>query len=261
MSHEFGSLKGRTAVITGGAQNLGWAIVESFCSAGGCAIVVDRDTSKINPANSAEAILTLEADVTDPTLPDRLDALLRDAGRSLDILVNNAGLGRDGGHALTASEDEFRTCLDVNLVAVFRLSRWAVSKMMTRGGSIVNVSSVYGEVGVPGMCGYSTSKSAVLGLTRQMATDFGPNGIRVNAVAPGVIEHGRTAEHIYADAWYRHVMIDGAPMRRTGKPEDIAPAVRFLASDESSFITGQVLTVDGGWAMGRFPREYPIGEI
>lgn len=258
MSLDRAVLNGRTAVVTGGAQGIGRAIVEAFCAAGARVVVVDRDTSALNPINTGATILSVESDVTDPTLPDRLDAQLHDAGWSLDILVNNAGLGQDGGHALAASEDQFRSCLDVNLVALFRLSRWATARMMSRGGAIVNVASVFGMVGAQDACGYSASRAAVIGITRQMATDFGPNGIRVNAVAPGVIETARTANRIRDDAWYRHVMIDGVPMRRAGKPQDVAPAVRFLASDEASFITGQVLAIDGGWVMGRFPRESPI---
>ena len=95
-------------------------------------------------------------------------------------------------------------------------------------------------------------------MTRQMANDFGPSGIRINAVAPGLIETPLTAERIRSEAWRRHVMIEQAPLRRPGTAEDVAKAVRFLASDESSFITGQILAVDGGWAMGRFPRQEAI---
>ncbi|MER8873911.1 SDR family oxidoreductase [Mesorhizobium sp. M0814] len=260
MPLELAALKGKTVVVTGGGQGIGQAIVEAFCSAGACVVVVDCDTSKVNPQNSAGAVSLVKANVIDPTLLDRLDALLNKADRPLDILVNNAGLSA-GGHALATSEEEFRNCLDVNVMAVFRLSRWAVSKMMRTGGAIVNIASIFGVVGVRGNCGYSASKAALIGMTRQMATDFGPNRIRVNAIAPGLIETARTANAIRTDDWYRHVMIDGAPLRRAGKPEDVAGAVRFLASDEASFITGQVLAVDGGWAMGRFPRENPIDRI
>ncbi|MER8912039.1 SDR family oxidoreductase [Mesorhizobium sp. M0854] len=260
MPLELAALNGKTVVITGGGQGIGQAIVEVFCSAGACVVVVDRDTSKVKPQNSAAAISLVEADVTDPTLPERLDAVLHHAERPLDILVNNAGLFA-GGHALATSEDEFQNCLDVNVMAVFRLSRWAVSKMMSTGGAIVNIASIFGVVGARNTCGYSASKAALIGMTRQMATDFGPNRVRVNAIAPGLIETARTANAIRTDAWYRHVMIDGAPLRRAGKPEDVAGAVRFLSSDEASFITGQVLAVDGGWAMGRFPREDPINGI
>ncbi|MFP5511088.1 MAG: SDR family NAD(P)-dependent oxidoreductase [Alphaproteobacteria bacterium] len=174
------------------------------------------------------------------------------------ILCNNAGIAR-GAHALDTTDEDFTRYFDVNVLGLFRLSRWAVGRMMhTGGGAVVNTASIFGEIGAQNSCGYSASKAAVIGLTRQMANDFGPNGIRVNAVAPGLIETPLTAERIRTEAWRRHQMIDGAPLRRAGQPEDVARAVRFLASDEASFITGQILAVDGGWAMGRYPREEPI---
>ncbi|AGS24454.1 SDR family NAD(P)-dependent oxidoreductase [Rhizobium etli] len=250
------TLEGKTAVVTGGSHGIGRAIVESFCAAGASVIVIDHEKSDVEQ-HSSSVISAVEADVSDATLPERLDSILHKAGRSVDILVNNAGLYR-GGHALEGSEADLRASLDVNVVAPFRLSRWALSKMMSRGGAIVNISSIFGVVGSPSACGYAASKSALIGMTRQMATDFGPNGIRVNAIAPGVIETRRTANTIRENAWYRHVMVDGAPLRRPGTPEEVARAVRFLSSDEASFITGQVLAVDGGWAVGRFPRENPV---
>jgi NAD(P)-dependent dehydrogenase (short-subunit alcohol dehydrogenase family) len=139
------------------------------------------------------------------------------------------------------------------------MSRWGVARMMkSRGGAIVNTASIFGMIGAYNSAGYSISKAAVIGMTRQMATDFGPSGIRVNAVAPGLIETPLTAERIQTETWRRQIMIEQCPLQRVGKPEDVARAVRFLASDESSFITGQILAVDGGWAIGRFPRPEPL---
>ncbi|MDR5652642.1 SDR family NAD(P)-dependent oxidoreductase [Ruixingdingia sedimenti] len=252
------NLNGRTAIVTGAGQGIGAAIAEALLAAGAHVLAVDREAAGIAALAARPDVTPVQGDVTDPAVTETLSAALDKAGRRLDILVNNAGIAR-GAHALDTSDEDFTRYFDVNVLGLFRLSRWAVGRMMrTGGGAIVNTASIFGMIGAQNSCGYSASKAAVIGLTRQMANDFGPNGIRVNAVAPGLIETPLTAERIQTEAWRRHQMIDGAPLRRVGKPEDVARAVRFLASDESSFITGQVLAVDGGWAVGRYPREEAI---
>lgn len=258
MSLKPSTLEGRTAIVTGAGQGIGAAIAGALLQAGAHVVAVDREAAGIKELAENPAVTPLQGDVTDIALPDQLSGVLDGAGRRVDILINNAGVAR-GAHALDTSDEDFARYFDINVLGLFRLSRWAVARMMTAGGgAIVNTASIFGLIGAQNSCGYSASKAAVIGLTRQMANDFGPNGIRVNAVAPGLIETPLTAERIRTEAWRRHQMIDGAPLRRAGQPEDVARAVRFLASDEASFITGQILAVDGGWAMGRYPREEAI---
>jgi len=252
------TLNGRTAIVTGAGQGIGLAIAEALLAAGAHVVAVDREPDGITALATRPGVTAVQGDVTDADLPDQLDAALAAERRQPDILINNAGVAR-GAHALETSDADFTRYFDINVLGLFRLSRWAVGRMMRNGGgAIVNTASIFGQIGAQSSCGYSASKAAVIGLTRQMANDFGPNGIRVNAVAPGLIETPLTAERIRTEAWRRHQMIDGAPLRRVGTPEDVARAVRFLASDEASFITGQILAVDGGWAMGRYPREEAI---
>ncbi len=242
---------GKTAIVTGAGSGIGFAIAELMSSQGAQVLAVDRDTAGL--ARLGADIDTVTADVTDPALPDTLRQKLE--GRPLSILVNNAGIG-GGGRADETGEEDFRRYFEINVLALFSLSKFAVSAMrQSGGGTIVNIASIYAIVGATGSAGYSTSKAAVDGLTRQMGTDFGPENIRVNAVAPGLIETPLTAERIRREAWRRHIFVEQAPLRRVGLPGDVAQAVAFLASDEAAFITGATLRVDGGWAVGRYPRQ------
>lgn len=241
---------GRLAIVTGAASGIGFAIAERLAAQGATVIAVDRDADGL--ARLPQGIEAVTADVTDPALPETLSAAL--AGRPLAILVNNAGVG-GGGRADETSAEDVRRYFEINVLPVFLLSKFAVGEMRrTGGGAIVNIASIYAIVGATGSAGYSTSKAAVDGMTRQMATDFGPENIRVNAVAPGLIETPLTAERIRTETWRKHVFIEQAPLRRVGTPGEVADAVAFLASDEAAFITGATLRVDGGWAVGRYPR-------
>jgi 3-oxoacyl-[acyl-carrier protein] reductase len=184
----------------------------------------------------------VQADVSDP---EQAKALVNGAGE-LDILVNNAGVTRDGLLA-RMSDDDWSDVLRTNLDGVFHTCRAAARGMMKRrSGSIVNISSVVGLHGNPGQTNYSASKAGVIGFTKALARELGNRGVRANAVAPGYVETRLT--DVIADDM-KELMLANTPLGRFGKPEDVAGAVRFLCSDEASFITGEVLLVDGGLGM------------
>ncbi len=171
--------------------------------------------------------------------------LVEEAG-DLHILVNNAGITRDGLIARMSDED-WQAVLDTNLGGVFHTCRAAARGMMRRrGGSIVNVTSIVGLRGNPGQTNYAASKAGIIGFTKSLARELGSRGVRANAVAPGYVDTQLT--NVLPDE-LKSAMLQNTPLGRLGEPEDVAGAVRFLCSDEASFITGEVLLVDGGLAM------------
>ena len=184
----------------------------------------------------------VEADVSDG---EQAKALVGEAG-DLDILVNNAGLTRDGVF-IRMSDEDWNEVIDTNLGGVFYTCRAAARGMMKRrSGSIVNISSIVGLHGNPGQANYSASKAGIIGFTKALARELGVRGVRANVVAPGYIDTRLT--QVIADDM-KEVMLANTPLGRFGAAEDVAGAVRFLCSDEASFITGEVLLVDGGLGM------------
>ena len=250
-------LSNKCIVLTGAGSGIGRGMAEAFVAHG--AKVLGVDLSADGLAETAALVTgpgrfeTLTADVTDPDLPDALVARCAALGWEWNALANNAGIG-GGGMAEDCDDDTLRRYLEVNVTAVFRLSRAAVIAWKGKGGVILNTASIYSFIGATGSAAYSTTKAAVAGLTRQMATDYGPEGIRVVAVAPGLIETPLTAERIRTETWRRQIFIDQSPLRRVGTPADIAHGAVFLLSDEASFITGETLRIDGGWTLSRYPR-------
>ena len=243
MAASFCSLAGKSALVTGASRGIGKAIAAELASAGASVVVGYRSGS-----DDAEAVAkeiggrAVQADVADPEEAKRL---VEEAG-DLDILVNNAGLTRDTRIA-RMSDDDWRTVIDTNLGGAFNTCRAAVRGMMRRrSGSIVNVSSIVGLRGNPGQTNYSASKAGIIGLTKALARELGSRGVRANVVAPGYVSTRLT--EVIADE-LKEQMLAATPLGRFGDPEDIAAAVRFLCSDEASFITGEVLLVDGGLAM------------
>jgi 3-oxoacyl-[acyl-carrier protein] reductase len=239
----FCSLEGKTALVTGGSRGIGRAIALELARAG-AQVVVGYNSG----ADEAEAVAqeaggrAVQADVSSPEEAARLV----EASGDLDVLVNNAGLTRDGLLA-RMSDDDWRAVIETNLSSVFYTCRAVARGMMRRrAGAIVNISSVVGVHGNPGQVNYAASKAGIIGLTKSLARELGTRGVRANVIAPGYVE-SRLTEAISDDM--RGLMLGNTPLGRLGKPEDVAGAVRFLCSDEASFITGEVLLVDGGLGM------------
>jgi len=245
------TLNGNAAIVTGAASGIGKATAEMMARFGAQVLYVDRNSEGVNAASEhakaqgwvAEACTM---DLTDATAPAAIfDAVKEAFGTETTILVNNAGLG-NARAADETNDTDWEMWIDLNLTTVFRMSREAVSRLPS-GGSIVNLSSVFGLTGFKGSASYSAAKAGIIGLTRQMAADYGERGIRVNAVAPGLIATPATEERIKENALFKHSFGYGTPMNRYGRPEDIANAIVFLSSSMAAFMTGQVLAVDGGW--------------
>jgi 3-oxoacyl-[acyl-carrier protein] reductase len=240
---DFCSLEGRRALVTGGSRGIGRAIAEELARAG-ASVVVGYRSGKEDAEEVASAIggSAVQADVGSD---DDARRLVDEAGE-LDVLVNNAGVTRDGLLARMPDED-WETVLRTNLYGAFHTCRAASRGMMRRrGGAIVNVTSVVGIHGNPGQTNYAASKGGIIGFTKALARELAPRGVRANAIAPGYIDTALTdvlPEGVTA------AILTNTPLGRLGEPRDVAGAVRFLCSDEASFITGEVLLVDGGLGM------------
>jgi 3-oxoacyl-[acyl-carrier protein] reductase len=240
---EFASLEGKTALVTGGSRGIGAAVARELARAGANVVVGYR-----SGADEAEEIASelggraVQADVSNV---DDAKRLVEEAGE-LDVLVNNAGITRDGVLARMA-DDDWRSVLETNLSSVFYTCR-AVSRgmMKRRGGSIVNLSSIVGLHGNWGQSNYAASKGGIVAFTKSLAQELGSRGVRANVVAPGYINTQLT-DVIPEEAQQK--MLGLTPLGRFGEPEDVARAVRFLSSDDASFITGEVVVVGGGLGM------------
>ena len=243
MAEAFCSLDGKLALVTGASRGIGHAIAQELARAG-ASVVVGYRSGKDEAEELAAQIggRAIQADVSSAEDATRL---IEEAG-DVDVLVNNAGLTRDGLLA-RMSDDDWRTVIDTNLGSVFYTCRAVTRPMMKkRSGSIVNISSVVGVHGNFGQANYAASKAGIIGFTKSLARELGSRGVRANVVAPGYVKTALT-DVLPEEA--TQAMIQNTPLGRVAEPEEIAGAVRFLASDQASFITGEVLLVDGGLGM------------
>lgn len=249
------SLENRVALVTGGSRGIGRGVVETLAKAGAKVAFVYRSSKESAEAVVAELAsagleaLAIQGDVANKDDADRIVAEVVEKWERLDILVNNAGIIKDGLLA-TMEKEDWQAVIDTNLTGVYNFAHAVMRQMMSqRYGRIVNVSSVAAEFGNQGQVNYAASKGGIQGLTRCLATEVGRRNITVNAVAPGFIETDMTeAVRNAAEGKIK----ERISVRRLGKPEDIANAVLFLASEEAGYITGHVLTVDGGLTLGGF---------
>ncbi|MEN2434041.1 3-oxoacyl-[acyl-carrier-protein] reductase [Weeksellaceae bacterium A-14] len=241
-------LEGKVAIITGATRGIGKGIAEVFAKEGAqiaftYAGSVDKAKQLEDELSKITQIKGYQSDASDFDAAQLLvDAVLAEFGK-IDIVVNNAGITRDN-LLLRMSKEDFDTVLKVNLDSVFNLTKAVVKPMMkAKAGSIINMTSVVGVKGNAGQANYAASKAGVIGFTKSVALELGSRNIRCNAIAPGFIETEMTAalDEKTVQGWR-----DGIPLKRGGQPEDVANACVFLASEKSSYITGQVLNVDGG---------------
>ncbi|HWK04691.1 MAG TPA: SDR family oxidoreductase [Puia sp.] len=242
----------RIALITGGGSGIGLAIAEKFVQDNILTIIVGRDRKKLDAARErlGEDCRPLQQDLNDlPAIPGFVQKLTDEFG-GIDILVNNAGINMKKDF-LEVSDDDFQRILHTNVSAIFALSREVVKAMVKKGsGNIINISSMASQYGIPKVIAYTASKSAIEGMTRAMAVELSPLGIRVNCIAPGFIATEMSEKALNGDAERKQKVMSRTPMGKLGDPADIGATALFLASEHARFITGVILPVDGGNSIG-----------
>lgn len=242
----------KVAIVTGGGSGIGLAIAEKFIGADIHTIIAGRDTNKLNQAKKqlGDLCYTAQADLSDlASIPVLIENIVKQFGQ-IDILVNNAGINMKKDIAEVTDED-FQKVITTNLCAVFAISREVIKHMLPKkSGCIINISSMAAQYGLPRVIAYSASKTAIDGMTRAMAVELSPKGIRINAIAPGFIETDMTATALNSDPERKQKVFSRTPMGYMGKPGDIGDAALFLATDAAAYITGVVLPVDGGNSIG-----------
>lgn len=246
------NLKGKRAIVTGGSRGIGKAIVAELAS-NGCSVVFTYQSSE-EAAKQIECelskddvkVMAFKADAASFQEAEKTIQFAVENLGGVDILVNNAGITRDG-LLLRMSEQDFDTVINANLKSVFNYTKAAVKPMMAqRYGKIVNITSVVAIVGNPGQANYVAAKAGVIGVTKSNAKELASRNINVNAVAPGYIATDMTSK---LNDKQKEAMLANIPIKREGKPEEVAKVVSFLCSSDADYITGQIISVDGGMAM------------
>tara|TARA_R110002124_G_scaffold277942_1_gene449625 strand:- start:476 stop:1231 length:756 start_codon:yes stop_codon:yes gene_type:complete len=246
MANETGMLAGRIAIITGAASGIGAGIMQKFLDEGAQVLGVDLPSERwSNDDAPNDGLIRFAIDVTLDEAPQEIVKAAIHAFGSIDTLVNNAGISPPGSAADT-SDELWRKVMALNVDAVFRLTREAVPHLKKSDNArIINTGSIMSELAGPGIIAYVTSKHAVAGMTKAMAVDLGPFGIRANFVQPGAIvtplSEAHMADEQFVEYWNRKI-----PLGRLGKPADIAPVVAFLASPMADYVSGEGLRIDGG---------------
>lgn len=242
----------KVAIVTGGGSGLGLAIAKKFVASGITTVIVGRDENKLSDAKQTlgEGCETAACDLSDlKSIPPLVEKVFNRFGR-IDILVNNAGINYKKEFTEVTDED-FQRIMATNVNAVFAISREVVKCMKEAGGgSIINISSMAAQYGLPKVIAYSASKTAIDGMTRAMAVELAQYGIRTNAIAPGFIYSDMTATALNSDPERKAKVFSRTPMGKMGQPEDIGEAAYYLATDASKYVTGVVLPVDGGNSIG-----------
>lgn len=245
-------LKDKVVLVTGGARGIGFAIAEAFAKNNSKVVIVGRNETGLRTAVSrlgerAKGFLSDLSRLTE--LPELVKKIENTVGE-IDVLVNNAGINLKKD-AKDVSDEEYGRIIITNQSAVFSLSREVAASMTAREtGNIIMISSMASQYGIPKVVAYTASKSAVEGMTRALAVEWSPHGVRVNCIAPGFIATEMSAKALNDDSERKERVLSRTPMNRLGDPEDVANAALFLASSQSRFITGVVLPVDGGNSIG-----------
>lgn len=242
----------KIAIVTGGGSGLGLAIAHKFVQQNIRTVITGRNEKKLNEAADklGSLCIPLAFDMADLSIIPQKVKYIVDTYGTIDVLVNNAGINMKKD-LVDVTDEEFQAILQTNVLGVFVMTRETAKVMLTqKSGSIINISSMASQYGIPKVIAYTASKSAIEGMTRAMAVELSPSNIRVNCIAPGFIETEMSAKALNNDPERKDKVLKRTPMGKLGIPRDVANAAYFFASEESSFITGTVLPVDGGNSIG-----------
>lgn len=239
--------RGKVVLVTGAAQGIGAACIQRFRNEGARVFGFDKDFASVS-----SGVEQLQVDVSDErAVSEAVEAVILAAGK-LDVVVNNAGI-MELGTVTEITTENWKHVIDINLNGYFYVARHTLPYLVRTQGKLINVGSISGLVANRRYAAYNASKAAVHNLTRSLAIDYGPQGVRVNAVAPGSIDttmlrEQKPGDPMEGDAYWK-MLGDGVPLQRIGQPPEVASAIAFLASDDASFVHGAVLTVDGGYTI------------